>query len=45
MLIKSFSDESGRVWVADGKKIYSTNPKLDFVHLSRVGKRIHEAVV
>ena len=31
MLIKSFSDESGRVWVADEKKIFSTTPKNVFV--------------
>ena len=31
MLLKNFCDGSGRVWVGDGKKIYSANPKNVFV--------------
>ena len=31
MLLKNFCGESGRVWVDDGKKIYSTNPRNVFV--------------
>ena len=31
MLLKNFCDESGRIWVSDGGKIYSANPKNVFV--------------
>ena len=31
MLLRNFCDESDRVWVDDGKKMYSTNPRNVFV--------------
>ena len=31
ILLKNFCDASGRVWVGDGEKIYSANPKNVFV--------------
>lgn len=31
MLLKNFSNERGRIWVGDGKKVYASKPKDVFV--------------